>query len=98
MKTDVRVLFVVFYSYIETVFLHKNEKLLGAKDFTVSAICSSAYIIPMVHFLPDALQHVLCNICNCCSDPYFEFIHSLAVHMVFHIAQRKKFKGLTSGE
>jgi hypothetical protein len=65
------------------------EKLY-AKHFTVSTICISP---PIVYLLPDALQHVLCNICNCCSDLGFEFtqnIHSLAVHPVFHITSKEK--------
>jgi hypothetical protein len=53
-----RVLFVVFYSSIETVFLTQVEKLLGGKHFIVSAICSSAYIPPIVHLLPDAVKHI----------------------------------------
>jgi hypothetical protein len=44
MKTDLRVFFAVFYSSIPTVSLHPSGKLLGAKQFTMSTICSSAYI------------------------------------------------------
>jgi hypothetical protein len=54
METDMMVLFAVFYSSIKTVFL-QMEKLLYAKHFTLSTICSSAYIPPIVHILPDML-------------------------------------------
>jgi hypothetical protein len=85
----------VFYSSIEILFHTQIEKLLGAKHFIKSDIP------PIVHLLPDALQYVLYNICNCCSDPCFDFlqqIHFLAAHMVFHTAQRKKPKSVRSGE
>jgi hypothetical protein len=38
-----RLLFAVFYSSVETVYYAQVEKLLGAKYFTMSAICNSAY-------------------------------------------------------
>jgi hypothetical protein len=79
-----RMLFIVFYSSIETALYIHVGKLLRAKHVRVSAICNSAYITRTV------LQH---NICNCCNNPCFEFIqriHSLAVHLVFHITLKKK--------
>jgi hypothetical protein len=54
------------------------------------ATCSFAYILPVVHTLSDVLEDVLCNICNC-----FEFlkrIHSLAVHLMFHMASERKYQ------
>jgi hypothetical protein len=55
-KIDVRVLFAIFYLLIGTVFYMQVEKLLVSEHVAVSAICSSAYIPPIVvHLLPDAL-------------------------------------------
>jgi hypothetical protein len=47
-KTYIRLLFAVFHSPVEeTIPLHKNGKLLVVKLFTMSAICSPAYIPPV---------------------------------------------------
>jgi hypothetical protein len=48
-KTSMRVLYAVVYSSTETVYFNTHvEKLLGAKHFKMSAICSTA---PIVHLL-----------------------------------------------
>jgi hypothetical protein len=69
-----RVLFAVFYSSIETVFLNKVEKLLDVKHFTVSAIYSSAYIPPSVH---------LCQKCCNMSSAIAAVIHALNSSSIF---------------
>jgi hypothetical protein len=66
---------------------------LGKKiDMTVYFAVFYAHIPPTVHLLLDILTYPF-NICNCCSDPCFEFnqcIHSLAVHLSFIQSQRKR--------
>jgi hypothetical protein len=59
-----RVMFAVFYSSTETVYYTQVEKLLGATHFTVSAICSPAYIPQSVFLLngthcTDHADHVI---------------------------------------
>jgi hypothetical protein len=88
-----RILCAVIQSSIARVSLQRSGNLLCAKDFTVSAICISAYSQPIVCLLPDALY--VTYICNCCSDPCIEFIHcihGLAVHLYFHITSKKNFR------
>jgi hypothetical protein len=95
-KLDTMVLFPVFCSSTDKRFLHTNTK-----HFTLSAICSSAFIPPILHVLPLALYHILRNIHNCCSDPYFQFIqniHSLYIHLVFHTDLNIKVQSMSSGE
>jgi hypothetical protein len=55
-KAHLKIMFATFYSSTETIsFYTQVEKLLGANHFTLSAICSSAYIPPTVRFFSDAL-------------------------------------------
>jgi hypothetical protein len=86
-KTDLRVLFAVFYSYTEIAFIHMCIRFQVTKRFTMRDIYISTDIPSRVHLLPLALYHVLFNIRDCCSGPCFELIqgiHSLAVRLVFH--------------
>jgi hypothetical protein len=88
-------LFPAFYSSIETVFIHASGKVVRWGTLQMSAICCSAYIPPTVDLLPDALLHPPCNIRSFCRDSCFEFlqhIHSLAIHLVFHMAPKQKPK------
>jgi hypothetical protein len=74
------------------------EKLLDAARVTVSTVCTSVGIQPLVCIC----CQICCNVAlgTCCSDPCFELIHrsdSLAVHLIFHTdtkkqVQRPKFR------
>lgn len=82
-KTDIRVLFTVFYPSTGRLFTHK-WKCSPPVTFHTSHLQSSCQM---------PCKHVPCNICNCCSEPCFEFIqhiHFLAVHLGFHTAPKKK--------
>jgi hypothetical protein len=92
MKTYTRVLLAVFYSSTETVlFIYKWK---------------SCYMWNTSQWAPPAVLYTscpdgLCDICNCCNDPCFEFIqhiHALTAHLVFHIAPKKNSTSIKSGE
>jgi hypothetical protein len=97
MKICMRVLFAVFHSYIERLsFYTQVEKLEGAKHISVNSVFSSTNTPSAVQLSPDAMSYIPRNICNCCSDACFEFIHfihCLDAHLAFHTAPKKTFQG-----
>jgi hypothetical protein len=84
-----RVFLAVFRSSIETIFLHtKVENFLCLKNFTQSALCSSTYIPPSSPLARHALTCPLWYLCDLCFE-FIQHIHSLAVHLIFHITPKK---------
>jgi hypothetical protein len=77
----------VLFINCNNIFLNTQvQALLGAKHFTVSSICSSAYILHIVHLLLDdaVTFSVAAVVCALSSSSVFTLLHS---------PKKKKSKG-----